>query len=251
MTEDFIIENDVLYIDTRETSVLFKIIPFMNAKGISIKTIPITESLDMSGDYYYKCDKGELLIERKQMADLDGSIDDESVFYQSQKMALWLQAGNKRYAFIKTIGNNDTMNHHANINFAQRIGATESVTSRTGIPLQNYSHERGFIWSIYKNIRSLREGKMGQFRTLDLFKYVFPDIDLKLEDQKTIHINVLRCYGASKKQAIEIVNEFDIESYESLGLLSKIKDLKGIKGVGSKTSEKIFKRMRISGSNNK
>ncbi len=243
--EKFIPESNILYVDNRESMILAKLIPFLTNREIKIRVIHITEKLKISGDYYYKCDHGELLIERKQMSDLDGSIKKENVFSQSQKMALWVQAKSKRYASIKTIGDNCQENKKANINYANRIGACEAIQSGTGIPVNNYSCDDGFIWSIYKNIRSLEEGKFGIFRTIDLFKYKFPDIDLKNNNLKSIYTDILRRLGATKKQAEKIVDTYHIMAWNDLGILEERSNLTDIPRLGPKTADKIHKRMGI------
>lgn len=241
MTKKIEIENDILYIDNRE---LERIIDQFVKLEYNVEVVHITEQLKLSGDYYYCCDEGELLVERKQMPDLDGSILNHHIFDQSHKISSWIQEKEKRYGYVKTIGDNSTYNEYVDINYPARIGALESIQGRTGVPVNNYTREEGFVWSMHKLIRLLKAGEMGKLRTIDLFKYKHPDINLKNNDPREIFINNFRIWGASKPQATLIVDTLVIESVNDCITVS-YSDLIDIKGIGEKTVWKILGRMGI------
>lgn len=216
----------------------------LEAMSYDVEVLDITEELEMSGDYYFKCDNGELLIERKTIPDFDGSMVNGHLFDQAMRMTEWCQAEPNRIAFIKTIGQTNEYNGHANVNYTSRIGAMNSIMIRYGLPVSNYTTEADFIWAVHKLCRSLYEGKKGKFRTTDLFNYKHPDINLKSNDPNEIFINNFRIWGATKKQAEDIVDVLLIESVNDLISLT-YDDLIVIKGIGDKTVMKIMNRMGI------
>lgn len=196
------------------------------------------------GDYYFECSNGELLVERKSMADFDASMVNGHLFDQAMRMTEWCQSEPNRIAFIKTIGVTNEFNEHANVNYTSRIGAMNSIMIRYGLPVSNYTTEPDFCWAVNKLCRSLYEGKKGKFRTTDLFEYKHPDINLKSNDPNEIFINNFRIWGATKIQAEKIVDILIIESVNDLINIT-YDDLIVIKGIGDKTVIKILNRMGI------
>lgn len=223
-----------IIMDTREPASIHMMLEGMKY-DVEVKALDV-------GDYYFECDNGELIIERKAMLDFDASMVNGHLFDQAMRMTVWCQGGPDRIAFIKTIGVTNEYNEFANVNYTSRIGAMNSIMIRYGIPVSNYTTEADFVWAVHKLCRSLNEGKKGEFRTTDLFDYKHPDMNLKDNDPRTIYINILRILGLSKTQAENAVDLYNIESIDELNVLDR-DDLDTIKGIGEKTIIKILNRM--------
>ncbi len=196
------------------------------------------------GDYYFKCDKGEILIERKEMNDFDGSMVNGHLFDQAERMVEWLNNGENRLAYIITIGDTNLHNEFASVNSTSRVGAMNSIQMRYGIPVNNYTTETDFIWACHKLFRSLNEGKRGQYRTTDLFNYQNPD-KLDRNDPRTFFINIFRLIpGVNITKATNIVDTLVLESVNDL-ILINYEDLIAIDGIGPQTAHKILDKLGI------
>ncbi len=196
------------------------------------------------GDYYFECDKGEILIERKEMPDFDGSMVNGHIFDQAERMLEWLNNGENRLAYIITIGDTNLNNEFAHVNSTSRVGAMNSIQMRYGIPVNNYTTENDFIWACHKLFRSLNEGKRGQHRTTDLFNYQNPD-KLDRNDPRTFFINIFRLIpDVNIIKATNIVDTLILESVNDL-ILINYDDLVAIDGIGPQTAHKILDKLGI------
>jgi len=101
-----------------------------------------TENYPECADYYYKCNNGELLIERKTVRDFDGSLASGHLFDTAQRMREWAMGSEdgNRYCFIKVIGNTSEYNTYAKVGIKGRIGAIESIQARYNIPVNCYNY---------------------------------------------------------------------------------------------------------------
>lgn len=211
---------------------------FQNLK-YNVEILDITKKLEMSGDYYFLCAHGEILIERKTITDFDGSMSNGHIFDQAERMAEWIKNGENRLGYIVTIGDTNFYNEFASINSTSRIGAMGSIMMRYGIPVCNVTTETDFVWLIHKLCRSLNEGKKGEYRTTDLFAYNNPDQKIT-GDPRTFFIGCFRLIpGISHEKSTAIVDELVIESANDLILLNYL-DLIAIDGIGPMTANKIL-----------
>lgn len=208
------------------------------------------------GDYYFKHENGEILIERKVMNDFDGSMSDRSVFDQAQRMREWAmqREDGKRYCYVKTIGNNAIFNQYANVGVKGRIGGMESIQARYNIPVNNYSFcldkdmpsEFAFNWACHKLFRSLSEGKFGEFRKSDLFKYRNPHNKRDFIDSKDFYIHCFRgIQGVSEVIATRIVEVLGIESFEDLTVNLNYDSMKAVPKVGPKIARRILEHWNV------
>lgn len=235
------LEEDILYFDTREPPI---------KKDEFEKLGYIVEQVDLQrklghGDYYYKNDGYELLFERKSSSDFDGSMVDNSLFYQAEQMNRWLRQKTVRFrlAYVLMVGTTNQYNEYANVMAVGRVGAMASVMARYyPIPVTPLTVELDFNWFIHKTIRCAKEDTFGDYRPIDLFVYKHPGMNLKDNDPRTIYVNILRILGLSKTQAENAVDLYNIESIDELNVLDR-DDLDTIKGIGEKTIIKILNRM--------
>ena len=206
-----------------------------------IHVLDITKQLEMSGDYYFKCDYGEIMIERKTISDFDGSMSDGSIFDQCERMQIWSREGENRLVFIITIGPTNEFNEHAGVNYKSRVGAMNSIQMRYGIPVNNYTTEEDFIWAVHKLCRSLNEGKMGEYRVTDLSKYKNPDgTRLDKNDPMSFFIQAFaNIPGISIGKAKKIVETLIIESVNDILIIS-YDQLIELDGIGPTTAIKIL-----------
>ncbi len=216
------------------------------------------ENYPKCGDYYFKHENGEVLIERKVMNDFDGSMSDGSLFGQAQRMREWAMESEdgKRYCYLKTIGNNAEYNPYAKVDVKGRIGGGESIQARYNIPINNYSYyfneeddlpkEFAFNWACHKLFRSLSEGKFGEFRKSDLFKYRNPHLTKDYVSSKDFYIHCFRGIpGVSEVIATRIVEVLGIESFEDLTINLNYHSLKAVPKVGPKISRRILEYWEV------
>ncbi len=221
-----------------------------------------TDNFPECGDYYFKHENGEILIERKVMTDFDGSMSSGHLFDQAQRMREWaMESPNgTRHCYIKTIGNNAEYNKYAHVDVKGRIGGTESIQARYNIPVNNYSYyinkkdvenklpkEFGFNWACHKLFRSLSEGKFGEFRKSDLFKYTNPHNKKDFIDSRDFYIHCFRgIQGVSEVIAERIVDRLGIESFEDLSINLNYESLKnGVPKVGPKIARRILDHWNV------
>ena len=217
-----------------------------------------TENYPNCGDYYFKHPNGEILIERKVMNDFDGSLSNGHLFDTIQKMREWAmesEDGN-RYCYLKTIGNNAEFNPYAKVDVKGRIGGGESIQARYNIPINNYSYyinddqprekEFGFNWACHKLFRSLSEGKFGEFRKTDLFKYRNPHKTKDYISSKEFYIHCFRGIpGVSEVIATRIVEVLGIESFEDLTISLNYASLKAVPKIGPKIANRILEHWEV------
>ena len=217
-----------------------------------------TDNFPECGDYYFKHENGEILIERKVMNDFDGSMSSGHLFDQAQRMREWAmeREDGKRYIYLKTIGDNAENNKYAHVNVKGRVGGMMSIQNRYNIPVNNYSYyfnedddlpkEFGFNWSIHKLIRSLSEGKFGEFRKSDLFKYHNPHKSNDYVSSKEFYIHCFRGIpGVSEIIATRIVEVLGIESFEDLSINLNYESLKVVPKIGPKIARRILQYWEV------
>lgn len=208
------------------------------------------------GDYYFKHEKGEILIERKVMNDFDGSLSNGHLFDTMNKMREWAMESEEgtRYCYLKTIGNNAEYNPYAKVGIKGRIGGGESIQARNNIPINNYSYcledglpkEFGFNWACHKLFRSLSEGKFGEFRKTDLFKYRNPHNKRDFVDSRDFYIHCFRgIQGVSETIATRIVDVLGIESFEDLTISLNYQSLKAVPKIGPKIANRILEHWSV------
>lgn len=215
------------------------------------------EGYPTCGDYYFKHTNGEILIERKTMRDFDGSMADGSVFNQAQRMREWAMGSEegKRYCYIKVVGDTSEFNPYAKVSVKGRVGGMESIQARYGIPVNCYSYykednkfpkEFPLNWAIHKLIRSLSEGKFGEFRKTDLFKYRNPHNKKDFIDSRDFYIHCFRGIdGISETIAERIVDTHGIESFEDLSVVLNYVSMKAVNKVGPKIARNILDHWNV------
>ena len=215
-----------------------------------------TENYPECADYYYKCEHGELLIERKTMRDFDGSLVNGHLFDTAQKMREWMMGSENgtRYGFIKVVGDTSEFNPYAKVSVKGRVGGMESIQARYGIPVNCYSYYAGddfpkefaLNWSIHKLIRSLSENKFGEFRKQDLFKYRNPHNKRDFVDSRDFYIHCFRgIQGVSETIATRIVDTLGIESFEDLSISLNYASLKAVPKIGPKIANRILEHWSV------
>ncbi len=234
------LETKSIVIDTAEPS--WKADEF-TAMGYEVQHLPL-----VTGDYWFKHDLGQLLIERKTIPDFDRSVSIDHMFDQAEDLIEWLRDEPNRYGMVIIVGNFEGNDYTS---YAQRMGALGSLLIRgcpvLTLPLVDPTTERNqekgvvheeylFNYVVDKMIRSITEGKMGKFRTVDLFKYKNPDANKLMFNEKVLRL----VPGISKRRASDIINEFPEINFEIKGLPED--GYKKIGGVGKKTSASIFER---------
>ena len=209
------------------------------------------------GDYYFKHEKGEILIERKTMHDFDGSMADGSAFHQAQRMREWAMESEEsnRYCYFKIVGDTSEYNPYAKVSVKGRVGGMESIQARYGIPVNCYSYykenndfpkEFALNWSIHKLIRSLGENKFGEFRKQDLFKYRNPHNKRDFVDSRDFYIHCFRgIQGVSETIATRIVDVLGIESFEDLTISLNYASLKAVPKIGPKIANRILEHWSV------
>ena len=213
------------------------------------------------GDYYFAHPNGEILVERKAMNDFDGSMSSGHLFDQAQRMREWAmeREDGKRYIYLKTIGNNAEYNTYAHVGVKGRVGGMMSIQNRYNIPVNNYSYyinkkdaeiklpkEYGFNWACHKLFRSLSEGKFGEFRKSDLFKYTNPHNKKDFIDSRDFYIHCFRgIQGVSEVIAERIVDRLGIESFEDLTINLNYEALKTVPKVGPKIAQRIIEHWNV------
>ncbi len=216
------------------------------------------EGYPKCGDYYFKHENGEILIERKVMNDFDGSMANGHLFDTMQKMREWSMESedSNRYCYLKTIGNNAEYNSYAKVGIKGRIGGGESIQARYNIPINNYSYyinkedprekEFAFNWACHKLFRSLSEGKFGEFRKTDLFKYRNPHNKRDFVDSRDFYIHCFRgIQGVSETIATRIVDTLGIESFEDLSISLNYQSLKAVDKIGPKIANRILEHWSV------
>ena len=215
-----------------------------------------TENYPECADYYYKCEYGELLIERKTTRDFDGSLVNGHLFDTAQKMREWMleSENGTRYGFIKVVGDTSEFNPYAKVSVKGRVGGMESIQARYGIPVNCYSYyvgddfpkEFALNWSIHKLIRSLSENKFGEFRKQDLFKYRNPHQTKDYVSSREFYIHCFRGIpGVSEVIATRIVDTLGIESFEDLTISLNYQSLKVVNKVGPKITRRILQYWEV------
>jgi ERCC4-type nuclease len=136
-----------------------------------------------------------------------------------------------------------------------RVGGMESIQARYGIPVNCYSYyketndfpkEFAMNWAIHKLIRSLSEGKFGEFRKTDLFKYTNPHNKRDFVDSRDFYIHCFRgIQGVSEVIAERIVDTLGIESFEDLTISLNYESMKAVNKIGPTIARRILEHWNV------